>query len=128
MASSAPPKAPSVVLVVEDEPVLRMMAVDLVEDAGFEAVEAADADQAVLILAERPDICIVFTDIDTPHGIDGMKLASLIRDRWPPIEIIITSGKLTPSPQDMPARGVFFSKPYKPVEVMAELRRMASPF
>lgn len=126
MARSAPPKAHTVVLVVEDEPVLRMMAVDLVEDAGFEAVEAVDADDAMLILAKRPDIRIVFTDIDMPHGIDGMKLAALIRDRWPPIEIILTSGKLTPRPEDMPARGVFFSKPYKPVEVMAELRRMAA--
>ena len=126
VASSVPPKAHAVVLVVEDEPILRMMAVDVVEDAGFEVVEAVDADHAVLLLEERPDIRIVFTDIDMPHGIDGMKLASMIRDRWPPIEIIITSGKMKPRPEDMPARGVFFSKPYKPAEIAAELRRMAS--
>ncbi|WP_328805809.1 response regulator [Sabulicella rubraurantiaca] len=115
-----------VVLVVEDEPILRMMAVDLVEDAGFEVVEAVDADDALLILEKRLDIRIVFTDVDMPRGIDGMKLAALIRDRWPPIEIIITSGKLMPRPEDMPARGVFFSKPYKPNEVVAELRRMVA--
>ncbi len=126
MASSVPRETRPVVLVVEDEPILRMMAVDLVEDAGFEVVEAVDADDALLILEKRLDIRIVFTDVDMPRGIDGMKLAALIRDRWPPIEIIITSGKLMPRPEDMPARGVFFSKPYKPNEVVAELRRMVA--
>lgn len=125
LGQSMPPGAP-VVLVVEDEPILRMMAVDVVEEAGFEAVEAAGADEAVAILESRPDIRIVFTDIDMPGGADGMKLAAAIRDRWPPIEIIITSGKRKPRPEDMPARGVFFPKPYKRQEVAAMMRRMAA--
>lgn len=79
---------PVIVLVVEDEPLLRMAAIDMVESAGFEAVEAADATQAVEILQSRMDICIVFTDIDMPRGIDGLRLAALIRDRWPPIHVI----------------------------------------
>jgi CheY-like chemotaxis protein len=114
-----------VVLVVEDEPLLRMMAVDLVEDAGFDAVEAASADEAVHILESRLDIRVVFTDIDMPGGQDGLKLALAIRDRWPPIEIIITSGKRMPLASDMPERGVFFAKPYKRDEVMTTMRRMA---
>jgi len=100
------------VLVVEDEPLQRMMAVDLVEEAGFEAIEAADADEAVRILEARADIRIVFTDIDMPGSMDGMMLAAAIRDRWPPIEIIITSGHIREQEVEMPVRGVFFSKPY----------------
>ena len=100
------------VLVVEDEPLQRMMAVDLVEEAGFEAIEAADADEAVRILEARADIRIVFTDIDMPGSMDGMMLAAAIRDRWPPIEIIITSGHIREQEVEMPVRGVFFPKPY----------------
>jgi CheY-like chemotaxis protein len=118
------PPAKPIVLVVEDEPILRMMAVDLVEDAGFDAVEAADADEAVRILEGRPDIRLVFTDIDMPGGLDGLKLACLIRDRWPPIEIIITSGKRSLRAEELPARGLFFPKPYKRDEVTAAMRRL----
>lgn len=114
-----------IVLVVEDEPVLRMMAVDLVEEAGFEAVEAADATEAVRILETRLDIRIVFTDVDMPRGIDGLKLAALIRRRWPPIEIIVTSGFRSSEEIDLPERAVYFSKPYLRPEVIAMLRRMA---
>lgn len=103
-----------------------MTAVDLIEDAGFEAVEATDAAQAIEILEGRPDIRIVFTDIDMPHGMDGMKLAMLIRDRWPPIELILTSSKLNPRPEELPLRGVFFSKPYSEEALISTVRRMAN--
>jgi len=115
-----------VVLVVEDEPVLRMMAVDMVEDAGFEALEAADATQAIEILQSRLDIRIVFTDIDMPQGMDGMRLAAAIRDRWPPIEIILTSGYATPDADSLPARSVFFPKPYVAEKVVEVMHRMAA--
>lgn len=115
-----------VVLVVEDEPLLRMMAVDVVEAAGFEAVEAADATQAVEILERRPDIRIMFTDIDMPRGMDGVKLAAAVRRRWPPIEIIVTSGHAVPDCSDLPARSVFFSKPYRQDQVVAAMRRLAA--
>lgn len=120
-----PPPARPVVLVVEDQPILRIMAVDLAEDAGFEVIDTASADEAVRILETRLDIRIVFTDIDMPGGLDGMKLAALIRNRWPPIEIIITSGKRMPRPEDMPARGLFFQKPYRSEEVARTMQRMA---
>ncbi len=122
MGQSMPPASP-VILVVEDEPLQRLMAIDVVERAGFEAVEACSADEAVRILESRLDIRVVFTDIDMPGGVDGMRLAAMIRDRWPPIELIIISGKRRPGIEDIPARGVFFSKPYKRNEVMAAMRR-----
>ena len=124
MGRSKPPAKP-VILVVEDEPLLRMTAIDMVEDAGFEAVEAAGAEDAVRILESRPDIRIVFTDIDMPNGVDGMRLALAIRDRWPPIELIITSGKRRIEARELPARGLFFSKPYKAAEVTDAMRMLA---
>lgn len=116
----------AIVLVVEDEPLLRMMAVDLVESAGFEAVEATDADEATRILEARTDIRIVFTDIDMPGSMDGIKLAAAIRGRWPPIEIIVTSGHHVAQDLTLPARGVFFSKPYDRRAVVETIRRMAA--
>ena len=118
-------RSKGIVLVVEDEPLVRMFAVDFVEDAGFDVVEAADADQAVAILEARTDIRIVFTDVDMPGSMDGMKLARAVRDRWPPIEIIIVYGHMRPVDGDLPARAVFFPKPYDVDTVTAELRRMA---
>lgn len=120
----AMPPASLVVLVVEDEPLQRMMAVDLVEEAGFEALHVASAADAVLILETRLDIRVVFTDIDMPGGLNGMHFAAAVRDRWPPIELIIVSGKRRPLPEELPARGVFFQKPYKRDEVTATMRRM----
>ncbi|OJF96631.1 response regulator [Pararhizobium antarcticum] len=125
MAQSRP-LGKRIVLIVEDEPLLRMMAVDLVEDAGFVAVEASNADEAVRILEMRSDIRIVFTDIDMPGSIDGMMLAAAVRDRWPPIEIIITSGHRRMTDLDLPARSVFFAKPYDTAKVTATLHQMAS--
>ncbi|MEB2846671.1 response regulator [Rhizobiales bacterium RZME27] len=113
------------VLVVEDEPLLRMMAMAMVEDAGFEPVEARDADEAIALLEARTDITIVFTDVDMPGSMDGLKLAAAIRDRWPPIEIVITSGHFRLDDSTIPARTVFFPKPYDHQEVVATLRWMA---
>jgi CheY-like chemotaxis protein len=85
---------PAVVLVVEDKMMLRMRAVDLVEDAGYTSVEAVDADEAVAILESRSDIALMFTDIQMPGGMDGLKLAHAVHERWPPIKIIVVSGQL----------------------------------
>ena len=116
----------TVILVVEDEPLLRMAAADMVENAGFIPVEAANATEAVRILESRLDVRIVFSDIDMPLGIDGMKLAALIRDRWPPIEIILVSGHVDPPRVDLPARTLFFSKPYNEQRVIAALKELAA--
>ncbi|MBW9090728.1 response regulator [Rhizobium wenxiniae] len=106
------------VLVVEDEPLLRMMAMDMVEDAGFEPVEARDADEAIALLEARTGITIVFTDVDMPGSMGGLKLAAAIRDRWPPIEIVITSGHFRLDDTEIPTRTVFFPKPYDHQEVI----------
>lgn len=116
----------SVILVVEDEPLLRMFAADMVEDAGFVVETAANATEAVAILESRLDIRIVFTDIDMPHGMDGMRLAACIRDRWPPIDIIIVSGKPFPKEAELPERAVFYPKPYRQSEIVAQMLRMGA--
>lgn len=113
----------SIVLVVEDEPLQRMMAVDMVEEAGFAAVEAADAREAERILESRPGIRLVFSDIDMPRGIDGMQLAARIGDRWPSIHIILTSGHVMRRDVAMPPGAIFFPKPYRPADVVAQIRR-----
>ena len=118
--------AKAVILVVEDEPLLRMAAIDLVEDAGFEAVEAADAAEAVRILESRPDIRIVFTDIDMPGSMNGMMLAACIRDRWPPIKIILTSGHFDAAKVRLPAESLFFAKPYRELDIVDAFRRFAA--
>src|SRR3990170_381248 len=101
------------VLVVEDEVFSRMHAVDLVEAAGYRAIEASNADDAIAILEARKDIRIVFTDINMPGSMDGLRLARAVRDRWPPIELILTSGHLDVAESDIPERGLFFPKPYR---------------
>src|SRR5215203_2838290 len=94
--------APAFVLVVEDEMLLRMRAVDMVEDAGFAPVEAVDADEAVAILASRSDIALLFTDIQMPGRMDGLMLAHAVRERWPGIKIILVSGQLKRENIDIP--------------------------
>ena len=112
----------ALILVVEDDPLQRLGMIDLVEDAGFEAIEARDADQAVEILEGRLDIRVVFTDIDMPGSMDGLKLAAAIRKRWPPIEIIITSGGRKPALDELPARASFLPKPLVPADAVRMLR------
>jgi CheY-like chemotaxis protein len=112
-----------VVLVVDDEPILLMMAAGVVEDAGFEAVEATGADEAIRILESRLDIRIIFTDINMPGSMDGLALACAVRDRWPAIEVILTSGRRTPP--SLPPGALFFPKPYDSGEVTAAMRRFA---
>jgi CheY-like chemotaxis protein len=124
MPSSRRHKA--IVLVVEDEPILRMMAVDIVEEGGFEAIEASDANEAIAILEARHDIRLVFTDVDMPGGMDGLKLAAAIRDRWPPIEVIVTSGKSLPEGIDLPARVIFIPKPFDMKRLKSALHEMAA--
>jgi CheY-like chemotaxis protein len=101
-----------VVLIVEDEFLIRMEAVDIVRAAGFEVVEAGNADEAILILESRLDITVVFTDIQMPGSMDGLKLAAAIRGRWPPIKIVATSGLLDIGKDDLPSGSRFLPKPY----------------
>jgi CheY-like chemotaxis protein len=113
------------VLIVEDEPLVRLCAVETIEAAGFEVIEAASADEAIRILESRYDIRVVFTDIHMPGSMDGLKLAHAVRNRWPPIKLIVTSGRELVRAQDMPDGARFFAKPYDPVEIRDALRAWA---
>ena len=118
------PVVPAVVLVVEDEMLLRMRAVDMVEDAGYTSVEAVDADEAVAILESRSDIALMFTDIQMPGSMDGLKLAHTVHERWPPIKIILVSGQVKPATVDIPADSRFYGKPLAAKEMIAEIQSM----
>jgi two-component sensor histidine kinase/CheY-like chemotaxis protein len=112
------------VLVVEDEMMLRMRAVDMVEDAGFTPVEAINADDALAILESRSDIELLFTDIQMPGSMDGLKLAYAVHERWPLIKIILVSGQLKLTDGDKPADSRFFGKPLDVKQMIAELQDM----
>jgi CheY-like chemotaxis protein len=113
-----------VVLIVEDELLLRMDAADMVKAAGFEVVEAANADEAIEILETRFDITVVFTDIQMPGSMDGLKLARAVKGRWPPIKIVATSGQLQVGENDLPEGGRFLPKPYSPTQITGVLREL----
>ena len=116
--------APTNVLVVEDEMVLRMRAVDIVEDAGFTAVEAVNADEALAILESRSDIALLFSDIQMPGTMDGLKLAHAVHERWPAIKIILVSGQVKVTDADKPADSVFIGKPLDVKQMVVELQAM----
>lgn len=114
------------VLVVEDEPLVRMSIADHLADYDFHVLEAADSDQAIEILRFRRDIQVVFTDVDMPGSMDGLKLAIAVRDRWPPIKIIVTSGHHKIDVANLPAGSRFFSKPYRADAIARAAREMIS--
>jgi CheY-like chemotaxis protein len=113
-----------VVLIVEDDFLLRIDAADMIKAAGFEVIEAGNADQAIKVLEARPDITVVFTDIQMPGSMDGLKLARAVRGRWPPIKIIATSGRLNIGETDLPEGGRFLPKPYSRAQVAHVLREL----
>ncbi|HEY5049061.1 MAG TPA: response regulator [Rhizomicrobium sp.] len=118
--------AHAVVLVVEDETLLRLNAIQIIKDAGYEVIEAADADAAIAILESRSDIGIVFTDIQMPGSMDGLKLANAIRGRWPPVRLILTSGKTVPKPDEFPSDGRFIGKPYTSAQLLSVVGELAA--
>jgi CheY-like chemotaxis protein len=113
------------VLVVEDEPLIRMNSADMIRDLGFDAIEAVDADQAVSLLESIPGITVVFTDVQMAGSMNGLLLAAVVKDRWPPIGLLITSGRIRPPVADMPAGAGFISKPYSSSELEMQLRTLA---
>ena len=113
-----------IALIVEDEPFLMMHAVDVVEDAGFDTLEAANADRAVEILESRDDIRVIVTDVQMPGSMDGLKLARAVRDRWPPILIIVVSGHHRLQPGDLPDNVTFLTKPYSERQMHDALAQM----
>ncbi len=114
----------AVVLVVEDSTIIRMGAVDLVLSAGYEALEACDADEAIRILEEREDVDLVFTDVQMPGTMDGIKLCHYIRERWPPVKLLVASGKAILEESSLPVGSRFFSKPYDDHAITDAMARM----
>lgn len=108
-----PNRAKTVVLVVEDEPLILMDAMQSLEDAGFEVIDAYDAEHALLVLQQRPDIDAVFTDVNMPGRFDGVQLARMVNERRPEIVIIVTSGAMKVQRSDLPEGGQFIPKPYR---------------
>ena len=105
------------ILIVEDETLIRLNAADMIRSAGYTVVEAANADEAIVILENRLDITVVFTDVQMPGSMDGLKLAAAIRGRWPPIKIIATSGGTKVTHDDLPKGARFLTKPYTGSEI-----------
>jgi two-component system, response regulator PdtaR len=111
------------ILVVEDEALVRFCAADALEEKGFEVVEAANAENALKVLASRPDVKLLFTDIQLPGPLDGMDLARAVREKWPHIGVVITSGHIQPQRSDMPDGSSFIAKPCDPSELAAQFNR-----
>jgi CheY-like chemotaxis protein len=114
----------ALVLIVEDELLIRLDAVDIIEAAGFEVVQAGNADEAITILEARSDIQLVFTDIQMPGSMDGLKLAAAVRGRWPPIKIVAASGHHAIRIGELPEGSVFLQKPYNSTIVGQTLHEM----
>ena len=122
--ADTPPR--QVVLIVEDEALVRMTAVDMIEEAGFEILKATNADEAILLLKARLDITVVFTDIEMPGSMNGLRLAEAVRDRWPPVKIIATSGHYVVRDGDLPSGGLFLAKPYSLSQISSALREITA--
>jgi two-component system, response regulator PdtaR len=118
------PACRTVAQIVEDDAPLRMFSVDVVEEAGFVAIEATDADAAICLLECRSDIALLLTDIDMPGSVSGLKLAHVARNRWPPIKILIMSGHVRPQPTELPLGARFVAKPCQSAALIAELHAL----
>jgi CheY-like chemotaxis protein len=114
------------VLVVDDEVLVRLDVAEQLREAGYEVLEASNADEAIDILNVTPSIRLLFTDIDMPGTMDGLRLAAAVRDRWPPVKIIVTSGHRMVDITEIPDGSMFFSKPYAPPDVLRSMRDLLS--
>jgi two-component system, response regulator PdtaR len=114
----------SVILTVEDETLVSAYLGQVLKDGGYHVIAAANADEAIEVLEARDDIRIVITDVHMPGSMDGLRLAAAVKDRWPPIKIIIASGKAAPRDEEMPSDCQFLPKPYAAHTVLAAVRQL----
>jgi CheY-like chemotaxis protein len=112
------------VLIVEDEFLIRDMLKEELEDAGYQVIPVSDADQAIRVLEARQDIHLIFTDINMPGSMDGLRLAAFVNDRWPPVHIIVTTGRA--KPLSLPPNALFIPKPYLGRNVVAAMQTFAN--
>jgi two-component system, response regulator PdtaR len=113
-----------VVLLVEDEPLVRTVQVDILRDAEFWVLEAQDADEAFEILKRRPDVRAVLTDVDMPGSLDGFEFARLVEQGWPEVGVLVISGKTAPLPGDMPPSAMFAPKPVRPAALVEQIKAL----
>ena len=114
------------ILVVEDAPLIRFGMVSLVEEWGFDAFEASNADEAIRVIEREGDVRVVITDVDMPGTMDGLKLAHFVRHRWPPIQLIVISGKIGPHGVALPEGARFFSKPCREEALLSTIRELVA--
>jgi CheY-like chemotaxis protein len=112
----------TVILIVEDELLVGEYLNTVLTDSGYEVIVAADADEAIAVLEARDDIRIMITDVNMPGSMDGLRLAAAVRKRWPPIKIIVATGKDRPADHQMPEHSQFLAKPYSPTAVLSAVR------
>lgn len=112
------------VLIVEDELLVRELAVAAIADAGFDVVEAANAQEALDILNSRADVGVLFTDVNMPGALDGLALAELVHQHWPAIKLVVTSGRGLEAP--VPDDGRFLAKPYRLAELADTMAEVAA--
>ena len=112
------------VLVVEDEPLIRLGLASAIEEAGYEVAEAANASEAILVLESARGVRLVLTDVDMPGGMDGIRLAHYVRDRWSPVQLIVISGKVGVRPGELPPGARFVSKPYQEPQLLGLVQAM----
>jgi CheY-like chemotaxis protein len=113
-----------VILVVDDNGVLRMHAAELLKEAGYEVLEAADTEAAVGFLEARSDIKLLFTDVQLPAGRDGLSLAQQVTRQWPDVLLLITSGGPKIADESIPHDARFLTKPYSNREVLGHIDAM----
>lgn len=113
------------VLVVEDEPITRILACDITGDAGFPFIEATDVAEALSAMEAESSIGIVFTDIDMPGRLNGLQMAHRIRELWPPVRFLVVSGQWPLAADALPAQSRFLSKPYDVAAITGALHRLA---
>ena len=113
-----------VVLLVEDEPLVRLTQVDILKESEFWVVEAQDADEAFELLKTRPEIDAILTDVNMPGSMDGFEFARLVRQGWPEVAVLVISGKPGPGPGALPPTAMFLHKPIMPDDLIAALQEV----
>src|SRR5918998_6850671 len=114
---------PVVVLLVEDEALVRMMAADVLrEEGGFKVVEVVNADEALTVLEATADVRALVTDVGMPGSLDGFTLARVVKQAWPHIGVVVSSGRMAPGPKDLPSGALFIPKPYRPEALVTAVR------
>jgi CheY-like chemotaxis protein len=112
------------VLIVEDEALVRLVAASMLQDAGFDTLEADTAEDALHVLEEHADVRVLFSDVQLPGAMDGLDLAHLVHDRWPDIGLLLTSGGVTVRPSEIPDDGDFLPKPYDGIRMVEAVRKV----